>query len=271
MAKTKTAVESALGTATDPNDDHRSALRQLLETIEQSWYDFSVMAYNVYQSEEYKTWGYETFKDYVEAELPISYRIAMWRVAVGEAIVTHSLERSVVETMGGYSNFGRLLPLIKKDTKRTEILAYLKKASKMTQREIEDFVATETSHTTGGRVVKKTKMEINLTNEQHTVCKEALDEAAKLAAGANGEPASMSIAFEYICFEWLEHHNPKKADEIRAKLAPVPEPKAKVVRKERRDKGKVRGKEKTSDAKAKATAKGKAPKKAATKKTKKAA
>jgi hypothetical protein len=192
----------------DPLDIAPEALRN----IQKNWFTFSVAAYRIHSEDLFKQRGYENFKEYVEAELDIKYRVAMLRVEMGEAIEMLNLTMEEVGQMG-WTKFKYIAPRLKAGMKRKDLLATLRKAENMTVKEIKDFVVQEMSTT---KVVSQTTtMTFRLTNEQAEVVKKALEESGALAASE-----SQSVAFEYMASEWLMNHNPKAAEELRKRLSP---------------------------------------------------
>ena len=258
MAKTTQELVAPLAVLPDEGGDNRALAKQCLENIEENWFVFSKVIFRIYRGEEFKDWGYSNFKDYVEAELAFKYKSAMYRVAMGEAIEQFAVTQEDVAGMGGWTKFGFLTPKINKDMKRKDFLELIKMAKGMTAREVKDFVETSSSETV--EVAKHATLSFLLTNESITVVNEALAEAMSLASSQ-----SKTVGLEYMATEWLMNHNPKKAEDIQARLHPEPvavvkEPKP---RKERSD---VRKKEANGGAKKKVMAK-KTPAKKAVKKT----
>lgn len=238
-----------------PDDGHPLDIApECLKNIQKNWFTFSVAAYQIHNEELYKARGYANFKEYVEAELDIKYRVAMFRVEMGEAINMLSLTMEEVGDMG-WTKFKYIAPRLNKDMKRKDLLALLNKARKSTVVEIKDFVAKELSTT---RVVSQsTAMSFRFTNEQADIIKESMKEAMSLA---NSE--SQSVAIEYICSEWLMSKNPALAEKIRAGLSPEPV-KAEVPRKKH---AKPKSAAKKAPSKKAATKKAPAKKKATAKK-----
>jgi hypothetical protein len=251
MAKTTQELVAPLAVLPDEGGDNRALAKQCLENIEENWFVFSKVIFRIYRGEEFKDWGYSNFKDYVEAELAFKYKSAMYRVLIGEAIEQFAVTQDDVAGMGGWTKFGFITPLIKKDMKRKDFLELLNKAKKMTSREVKEFV--ETHHTETVDVAKHATLTFLLTNESITVVNEALAEAMSLASSQ-----SKTVGLEYMATEWLMNHNPKKAEDIQARLhaEPVPVVKTPKPRKERSD---VRKKEANGETKKPAK---KAPKKA---------
>jgi hypothetical protein len=255
MARTHSELHAPLAVLPDEGGDNRAIAQQCLENIEQNWFTFSRVMFRIYRNEEFKEWGYSSFKDYVEGELAFKYKSAMWRVQIGEAVEQFGITAEEVAGMG-WTKFGFITPKIHKDMKKKDFLALIEKAKKMTAREIKDFVSSPDNQTEV--INRRENMTFTFTNESIDTVKAALEEAMKLA-----NTKSPTVGFEYISTEWLMDHNPKKAEEIQSKLHPEPV-KTEKPRKERLD---VRKKAASKETKEEP----KVEKKAAKKPTKKAA
>ena len=216
-------------------EDHREALKACLNNISENWANFSIIASEVYRTEEFKSWGYESFQDFVQAELGLKYRSAMYRVQIGDTMIQHNLQP---EDLGqiGWTKFERITPLLNKDMKRKDVQALLKKAKGMTVREIADFVETKSQDT---KVVRtKTTMSFRFTNEQADVVNEALKKGMEMSATDN-----QSVGLEYVCLIFNMHLQEKVSQKAQAEAATKVHkepPKAKkTTRKARADKGKA--------------------------------
>lgn len=227
MSKTHAELTTPLATIPDEGGDNRAIAKQCLENIEQNWFTFSRVMYRIYLQEEFKGWGFGSFKEYVESELAFQYKTAMWRVQIGQAIEQFNITQDEVDGMGGWTKFGFLTPAIHKDMKRKDFMEMVKRAKDMTAREVKDFV--ETLRTDTEVITKRATMTFLFTNESITVVRSALAEGKSLAS-----TESDAVAMEYIMTEWLMNHNPKKAAEIQSKLH-APPPKVEKPRKERSD------------------------------------
>lgn len=237
MATTKTVAKRDAVLKTKPKDDDLEAKAiKLLENIEESWYDFSIIIYEIYNSELYKTKGFEKFGDYVADKFNLEYRTAMWRVQQGEAIKRLGITKEQCSGIG-WTKFKEISVLMGADTKKSEIDSLLKKAKDMTARELQEFVKAERLETE--KVSRKVTMTFKLMNEQANTVEEALKTAKEIA-----QTESEDIALEYICAEWLMNHNPKIAEKI-MKEVHIPKPEVKAPHKEHANKGKTQTKKKS--------------------------
>lgn len=257
MAKTKN--EQALRTEHDDNgQDNRALLKQLNDTGNEVVYKFSEIAFRVYESEEYKTWGYSSFPEYAEQELGLEYRTAMYRVAIGQAIAKNNIDHGKVAKLG-WSKFAKLLPLMQKGKVTEKNLdKWLKVAETKTNKELEEYVAEQVTETVGGTHVVKTNVSLKFTPDQNKVWERAIKLAMEAAVTTNP-----NIGAEFIALSFLEHHDEGANEALRKHLTKLPEKAAAKPRKERADVGKKRnGKAPAKAEKAPAkSSKGKAAKK----------
>jgi len=237
-------------------EDHREALKTCLANISENWANFSIIASEVYRSEEFKSWGYESFQDFVQAELGLKYRSAMYRVQVGDSLIQHNLQPEDLAQIG-WTKFEKVSSMISKDMKRKDIQALLKKAKGMTVRELADFVETKTQDTKVTRT--KTTLSFRLTNEQADVVNEALKKGMEMAATDN-----QSVGLEYVALIFNMHLQEKvsqKAQTAAVESLHKEAPKPKKARKARADKGKAPAKKAPAKkAPAKRTTKGRGDK-----------
>lgn len=237
MSKTKVvAVPGARVEEAEGKKNDRDQMRKFVETINNSWYEFSLIANRVYRNESFKSWGFESFKDYVETELGIEYRIAMWRVQIGDAIEQHGVTREMLAGMG-WTKFQALIPVLQKGN-HDQVVETIENAKDKTVREVRVEVDRAIARANGGEPLVKTKMAFLLEGDNHKIVQAALEKAMEVSG--TGDP---NKAIVYICGEWVLNHNPKFAEQFRTELEKrEAEVKAKVVAKPRKihaSKGKV--------------------------------
>lgn len=246
-----TELEMGIGQHTEEDDiDRVEVMKGCLAEIDKQWTRFSVAAYEYYHSEDWKTAGYADFKAFGKEQLGMEYRSLMWRVKVGETIVHHNLTMDEIGQMG-WTKFATVMPLIKKDMKRSDLQKLLKKARTSTVADLKDYVRTV--QTKSEVTQKKVRLNFTLLNEQDTVVQEALKDCMAKAQSENP-----GVGLEYMAITYLMHIGGEMTAEAveaaREKLSKVEEPKVKPKRMTRSDKGKKKG----------ATTAKKAPRKAST-------
>lgn len=221
--KVKTKVAAVTGTTTEVDDkgdkDLLAQIDQWHENVEMNWFNISRAFPRVYDEELYKQIinpatkkPFETFKDYIEQHLGLDYRISLWRLQNGRAILQFGISPEKVAHIG-WSKFKELTSSFNKDTTPKDVDAILKRAEGKTFKQIQDMVQKERTERAGGVHHRKVTMKFTFMDEQAKVIENALTEAKSLSNTEN-----LSLALEYICMEWLMNHNPDIAQQIANKL-----------------------------------------------------
>ena len=181
--------------------DIRDKLHQLLQQVDECWYEISLLLSDIYNQELFRSWGYESFKDYVSAELPFEYRNAMYRVEVGDVIRKLKLKKDDMIKIGGWTKLKELAGILKEaDEEEAEVI--LDKTKDMSVRETRDFVREVRYEMEGKedqKKVKKSVLRFKFTQDQLDIVENAIS-LAKERADTDNE----SLALEYICAEWME-------------------------------------------------------------------
>lgn len=210
----------------------RDIVKDGIKQIEETWFEISPLLADIYHSDLYQSWGYESFADYVEKELCISYRTAMWRVSIGDAIKGFGLSYDDVRGIG-YSKMKELASAIDAIQSKKEMKETIKKIKDMSYRETQDFV--KSIRLRKETIERRVSMSFRFLDEQAVIVEKALDTACALA-----ETSNRSLALEYICNEWLATHNDEFAKQIMQLLHREAE--EKVKHKKHVNKGKSRKK-----------------------------
>jgi len=236
MATTKTTTKSKAKTGTrEKKPDIRKQIKNLLETIEQSWFEISILLSDTYYGELYKKWGYESFEDYAKAELDMEYRSAMFRVQVGKTINDLNITKQQIGELG-WTKFKELTYILKeKDLTKEHMENLFNEVKDMSFRETKEFIKqVRIEQETGepGQSVKKTVMKFKFTNEQEEVVQHAVDEAMGIM-----EVDNENLALEYICMEWMMNHSETPIAEVEdepEEVKPKRKEKADVERKRKK-------------------------------------
>lgn len=216
MAVTETITESkkksktVLKTDDKPDKDLRNTLKTLKESIDQSWFEIAYKLPEVYDTEIFKTWGFNEFTEYLRVDLDIEYRTGMFYLHIGRVSKQLGLTSNDVKKVG-WSKMRELSKLVGEDTTKAEFKDFIKKAEDMTYEEVTALVKSERSEKK--TVTKKTKFTFTMTNEQSTVLEEALDTAKKLASTED-----LDVALEYICIWFTLNQNPDDAKKVITEL-----------------------------------------------------
>ena len=171
----------------------REEIKTLLRNIDDSRYDLYIKLHQVKDKEQFVQWGYESFKEYAEAELNLEYRIALWYAQMGETITKFNIPKDVILNVS-WTKFKEISLL---DDKK-EINRLLKKAPSMTFQEIKETVRQLRKNIAPKKEINLTKITFSLIEDQYEVVREAL-ERAKAIVGTD----STGAALEYICQEFL--------------------------------------------------------------------
>jgi len=203
-------------------------------SIQRSWYHLSKDLVETYDSDIYsRDWGFNTFREYVENELRLDYRLAMWRVGMGRTIIKHGITEKQVMSIN-WTTFKEISHLFTDDTTTAEVTEMLKGVENKSYQEVQSYVKDEKTKRLGGTLTRQVKMLFKLSDEQAVCVEKAIAGAMRLADTDNH-----SVGLEYLCNEWLMNNNPELAAEIKSRLAKdVPAPKTKY--REYANKGKAK-------------------------------
>ena len=176
--------------------DVRKEIISLMENIEESWYDISILLYHIYKENLYERWGYDKFSGYVENELSISYRDALFRRQIGEAIVKYALDKELVTKVGGWLKFKEITYLFHEGMKNEDFEKLINKVEPLTHEETKELVKNERH----GKFDEKIGIRIfkfRTTDDQAVNIDMAISDAMELIGTNN--PA---LALELICIEF---------------------------------------------------------------------
>lgn len=223
MASTKTVAPvkatAKRKTEYDPKD-RRDRMQGYVRAHQEIWFDFAVDASLCYHEEQWAEWAhpetnepYANFGQCAEAEWGISYKVAMMRVAMGDAIREHGLTKEMVGTEMGWAKFHAITSAFHEDIKKGEVNTLLKKAQKLSLADLKEFVKEVKTERIGGEVQKRTTLKYTLLNEMAEVVQNAIN-LAKEIMGIDDD----GLALEYVMAEWQANHNPKLKEKIMGML-----------------------------------------------------
>ena len=199
MAKVKTQVSTTTVVNT-PSGVER--LKSLIETVGQSELEIAFVVAEVYQTEEFKNYGFQTFQEFGES-LDFSYRKLLWLLQIGQTcklcnITLDDLAKTGIE----WTKLKELCHLITSEMTKEDIQTLLVKGKNMSYKEVETFVRKEKTVRVGGELVKKETMKFSFIGDQINTVNLALEVACEKIGTDN-----KSQALEYICGEWLQNYS----------------------------------------------------------------
>ena len=184
--KTKKQEETVIKT-----DNKRGYVKELLENIDSNWFSLSLELNSIYQGKEFEEWNYESFRDYIELELQLEYRIAMYRVKISQAITDYNIDKEEVLEIG-WTKFKELIPFLTKDKRKRAKL--FKLAKELTVRELQ----AKLREAKGGGKEQSISYSFKFNPEQSEIINEALE----IGAGVF-KTQDKNRVLEAIVSEWL--------------------------------------------------------------------
>lgn len=243
MAKTKAQTKAHLSAVSGDGSIH-DRLSTYLDTIEESWFNFSVDAATVYDDDLFKEKGCEKFADdkhpevsYIHKFLPgLSARVALWRVQIGQAIKKFGLTSDQCSGMG-WSKFKELASLMLRDgVTEKQVGEWIEYAQNHTFKEVAEYVKRKKTQR-GGEDKEIVTISHRYTDEQAKVIEKAEEMAMTMLELDPAKPNSKNRASEFIHLHFLQYNDPKQVEGLKKHLSAVPEPVA-TPRKQYAQKGK---------------------------------
>lgn len=204
----KTELKTKAKKRTYVDDDKRKEIKNLFEGIEKNWFIISKNLSEIYDNKIFLNWGFNTFEEYVKHDLPfLSYRLALWKVQIGQAIRRLGLKEDIIGKMG-WTKFKELCYLFNDNTTEDEAYQIINELKDKTYEQVRDYVI-DIRNKKGEAIEKKITITFRVTEDAARIIDNAIKEAGELI----GENASIGTKIEYICAEWHLHHNPAKRGE----------------------------------------------------------
>jgi len=196
--KQKTDSESGAAVVSKQKQDRQKVVREEIlekkEQIERGFIDIAKLLYEAYHKEYYSAWGYQDFKSYCDGELDIQYSKAMYFIKIWDTVKGLNLPAAAVESLGWTKMKDLVSVLTKKNAK-----AWLKKAKKMTSRELTEAVKVQRQKNGTSREPSVTTLKITMGEDAARIIIEAISEAKKLT-----EDDDDVLALEMICQDWMQ-------------------------------------------------------------------
>ena len=171
----------------------REEIKQLLYEIDEKRYDLYLKIYEVKRDQKFLEWGFENFRDWLERDLQIEYRVGLWYAQMGETIEKFNISKDVVLSVS-WTKFKEICQLDSWE----HIEPLLKKASGMSFKEVQAEVKQIKKNIAPKKEMTLTTLTLKLKEDQYDVIMQAV-EKAKDEAGTD----SIASALEYICQEYL--------------------------------------------------------------------
>lgn len=192
------AVTAALAAE---SNDALAAAKQLVQQSEETYFTLGGVLTHIYNEGLHKLAGFDGkrgFADYVERELNLQYRKAMYLIG----IYTYFRSLGVDERRLSEIGWSKAKELVNKVTAEAfdEVVDY---AAEHSREELKAYITTNTASAgdgTSGETVVKKRFVFTLFGDQAEGVERAL---ASAGSGIEGEPANkQSLAFEMIVAEW---------------------------------------------------------------------
>ena len=171
----------------------REEIKQLLYEIDEKRYDLYLKIHVVKRDQKYIEWGFENFREWVEKDLNLEYRIGLWYAQMGETIDKFNIPKSVVLSVS-WTKFKEIAQLDNWE----QIEPLLKRASGMSFKEVQAEVKQIRKNIAPKKEVTLTTLTLKLKEDQYDVVMQAI-ERAKEETGTE----SIGSAIEHICQEYL--------------------------------------------------------------------
>lgn len=174
----------------------RQAILEAHKAIEENYLAMAQLLSEAYHKDFYAEWGFKDFREYVETELDVHYRKAMYLVDIWDKVKQLGLSKAKVAKLG-WTKMKDIASVVTAENQKE----WLEKAEKMNSRELTEAVKVSRSADTSqaGPVPTITTMTFRLSEAEANIVTEALEEAKKLT-----ETENVVVALEMICQDWLE-------------------------------------------------------------------
>ncbi len=200
-------------TVLDDVEKLRRRIIELVEKVNESYWELSELLYIVYNKGYFKRWGYNSFKDYVEKELDIGERKAYYLVNIWYWFVVKGNVSDVEKAKKlGWSKAKELVGVVTPENQKEWLRKALKLSHDMLIKEVKEYVRTQQGQVSG-RVDKDDvvhRVFFVLFEDQYNNVMHAL-ELAKQISNSDKQGHNLDL----ICTEFLATHQlPKGNDYI---------------------------------------------------------
>ena len=194
-AKAKAKKKAAPGKVkVQRHETVRKEIIAVKDQIEHGFVDYARLLAEAYHKEFFRKWGFETFDEYCIEELDTHYRKAMYMIDIIDKVDALKLSKKEVAALGWTKMKDLALVIDEKN-----VAQWMKKAKKMTSRELTQAVQTARRKDTKGKDIPViTTMTLRMGQSEADIITEALGQAKKLCESENDV-----VALEMICQDWM--------------------------------------------------------------------
>jgi hypothetical protein len=176
----------------------RETIESAMTGITKNFFELSAALNEAYGNDYAAIWGFENFRAYVEEQLEMKYRRAMYLVSCGQAIEKLGLKPAQVEKIG-WTRFKEVAPRLLENPDAAN--KYLDMAEKMSTSELKDALKEEDGVSTSKeRKGQAAMMRLSMKFEGDAMS--VVSDALNLAYSELGSE-EVGSAFNHICAEWL--------------------------------------------------------------------
>lgn len=215
-----------------PKSDIRNEAVELSKRHQKVRYYISKILENIYTNDLWKAWvniesgkSFETFDEYIEAELRLHPRSARIWVGMGRVIREQGIDETVLIGVD-WTKFGQVCSIIDGATTPDDLTKLIDLARDSTFKEVEKFVKTAKTEKVGGTPETSVCLKFKCSIDQSATIERALKDALGELTSDNH-----SQALEYICMSWSVNHDPDAVIKFKGLLStPIEEDRAPIVK-----------------------------------------
>jgi hypothetical protein len=185
-----TLEEEVIDVSTLQASELRSRALAFRGQINQAAIGLAEVLHTIYQREKWRDFGFSSFQEYVETELEVGYRSAMYSVKIISTMREHNISMAQARDLG----WGRLRAILPHITTRN-VGSLLDMATSRSVREIQTEL-TESGIVSSGTEATN-RITFNCSPSEASTIFDSIDEAKKRL-----DTDSISSALEYVCQEW---------------------------------------------------------------------
>ena len=200
MAKATVIQREKNVVASKPADQIlREEALQARDMVERGYMKLAKCLYDIYYQNSFKGWDYDSFEDYVDAELQINYRKAMYLLEIYNKAIMLNLDMDRLEKIG-WTKARELVRVV--DQNNAE--EWMGIAEESTVKELNFKVKVEKDRQEDRASVvdeapSTTTITVRLGMAENAIIQQALEESAAMV-----NTDDLSLALANICSEWLE-------------------------------------------------------------------
>ena len=155
--------------------------------------------YDIYYRDAFRTWDYTTFEDYVDSELQINYRKAMYLIEIYNKATMLNMDLARLENIG-WTKARELVRIV--DQSNTD--EWLSIAEESTAKELSFKVKVEKDKlddrsSVSDAAPSTTTITLRLGEAENAIIQEAVEQSASLI-----NTDDLALALANICQEWVE-------------------------------------------------------------------